>query len=64
MQTDYTNARYMVSTLSGQTTGIRVDINGMTSCVPMDPANTDYANIMQLVSEGKLTIDPADEVAQ
>jgi hypothetical protein len=29
--------------------------------VPIDLANTDYANIMQLVAEGKLTIAPADE---
>jgi len=56
----YENAQYMVSPLDGQTTGIRVDISGVTSCVPIDPANTDYANIMQLVSEGKLTIAPAE----
>ena len=56
----YENAQYMVSPLSGQTTGIRVEINGVTSCVPLDPANTDYANIMQLVSEGKLTIASAE----
>ena len=29
------------------------------ACIPCDPANTDYANIMQLVAEGKLTIAPA-----
>ena len=56
----YENAQYMFSTLSGQTTGIRVDINGVTSCVPIDPANTDYANIMQLVADGTLTIAPAE----
>jgi hypothetical protein len=56
----YENAQYMFSTLSNQTTGIRVDINGVTSCVPMDPANADYANIMRLVAEGKLTIAPAE----
>jgi len=56
----YENAQYMFSTLSGQTTGIRVDINGVTSCVPIEPANTDYANIMQLVAEGKLAIAPAE----
>jgi hypothetical protein len=36
-----------------------VDINGIPSCVPLDPANTDYANIIRLVEEGKLTIEPA-----
>ena len=55
----YTNAQY-----NGiPTSSIRCDINGVTSFVPIDPANTDYANIMQLVSEGKLTIAPATEVA-
>jgi hypothetical protein len=54
----YANAHYEV--ISGTTTGIRCDINGVTSFVPLDPANTDYANIMQLVAEGKLTIAPAE----
>lgn len=44
----------------GQHVLIRVDINGVTSFVPLDPANTDYQNIMQLVAEGKLVIAPAD----
>jgi hypothetical protein len=55
----YTNAQYVIG-LDGSTTGIRCDINGATSFVPIDPANTDYANIMQLVAEGKLTIAPAE----
>jgi hypothetical protein len=40
--------------------GIRVDINGVTSFVPLDEANTDYQNIMALVVAGELTIAPAD----
>jgi len=56
----YTNAQYYNNTLTGQSpAGIRCDINGVTSFVPLDPANTDYQNIMQLVAEGKLTIAPA-----
>lgn len=55
----YTNAQYF----GNSTISIRVDINGATSFVPLDPANTDYANIMKLVDEGKLTIAPADEVS-
>ena len=54
----YTNAQY-VNDRDGTQVGIRCDINGVTSFVPLDPANTDYANIMQLVAEGKLTIAPA-----
>jgi len=52
----YTNAQYS----GNPTISIRVDINGVNSFVPLDPANTDYANIMQLVAEGKLTIAPAE----
>lgn len=57
----YSNAQYYADGLTGQTVGIRVDINGVTSFVPLDPANTDYQNIMQLVADGELTITPAEE---
>ena len=56
----YKNAQYYNTSLASPA-GIRCDINGVTSFVPIDPANTDYANIMQLVAEGKLTIAPAGE---
>ena len=56
----YTNASYY-NDMAGNTAGIRVDINGVTSFVPLDTANTDYQNIMQLVAEGKLVIAPAEE---
>jgi hypothetical protein len=59
----YTNAQYYNNTLTGQPAGIRCDINGVTSFVPIDPANTDYANIMALVAAGELTIAPADTSA-
>lgn len=55
----YTNAQYY-NNINGQTAGIRVDINGVTSFVPLDPANTDYTNMMKLVEAGELTIAPAD----
>ena len=55
----YTNAQYY-NDLSGNPAGIRVDINGVTSFVPLDPANSDYAAIMALVAEGKLVIAPAE----
>lgn len=54
----YTNAQWI--DLNGQHVMIRVDINGVTSYVPIDPENTDYQNIMALVAEGKLVIQPAD----
>jgi hypothetical protein len=56
----YSNAQY-VNDLNGQPSMIRVDINGVTSFVPLDPANTDYQNIMKLVEDGELIIAPAEE---
>jgi hypothetical protein len=52
----YTNAQYIGS----PSQVIRCDINSVTSFVPLDPANTDYANIMALVASGDLTIGPAE----
>lgn len=54
----YENAQWIDE--GGQHVGIRVTINGVPSSVPLDPANTDYQNIMKLVEEGKLVIAPAD----
>lgn len=54
----YTNAQYYTD-LSGNPAGIRCDINGIPSFVPLDEANTDYANMMVLVAAGELTIAPA-----
>lgn len=55
----YTNAQYY-NDFNGNTAGIRVDINGAPSCVPIDPANADYQRIMALVDAGELTIAPAE----
>lgn len=57
----YKNAKYMET--NGVDIGISVEINGVTSFVPLDPANTDYANIMTLVEAGELTISPAEGAA-
>ena len=54
----YTNAQYIA--FNGVNTSIRCDINGVTSSVPLDPANTDYNRIMALVAAGELTIAPAE----
>ena len=54
----YTNAQYIA--INGVNTSIRVDINGVTSFVPLDPANTDYQNLMALVAAGELVIAPAE----
>lgn len=56
----YENAQYYKDTISDDVVvSIRVDINGITSFVPLDPANTDYQNVMALVEAGELVIaDP------
>jgi hypothetical protein len=56
----YSNAKYVRDIFTGGINVISVDINGVTWFVPLDIANTDYQNIMNLVSEGKLVIAPAD----
>jgi len=53
----YTDAQYVWSTPAAQS--IKVYIDGVLSYVPIDPANTDYSNMMVLVSEGQLVIAPA-----
>lgn len=60
----YENAKYVKNSMSNNDLNsyITVDINDITSFVPLDPANIDYQNIMQLVEEGKLTIQPADNI--
>ena len=55
----YTNAQYY-NDPSGNRAGIRCEIGDLTAFVPLDPANTDYENIMALVAEGKLVIAPAE----
>jgi hypothetical protein len=57
----YNNAQYVIFPPNTDPSMIRVDINGITSFVPLDPANTDYQNIMKLVEDGELTIAPAEE---
>jgi hypothetical protein len=54
----YSNAQWI--DMNGAHVSLRVDINGVTSYVPIDPANTDYANLMELEREGKIVIQPAD----
>ena len=39
---------------------IHANINGKNCFIPIDPANTDYAEIMEKVKEGTLTIKDAE----
>lgn len=55
----YQNTQYYISPINRIRTGIKVDINGVATFVPLDPENADYQRIMALVEAGKLTIaDP------
>ena len=44
----------------GENDGLHAIINSVFTIVPLDPANTTYAEIMRQVEEGELTIEPAD----
>lgn len=59
----YSNAQW-IDGYPGKHTAIKVDINGVTSFVPLDPQNTDYQNIMRLVDAGELVIAPAEGAGQ
>ena len=55
------SAKYMKSSLDGTVCSIcLIYDDGKVAGVPLDPANTDYQNIMALVAEGKLVIQPAE----
>jgi hypothetical protein len=59
--TVYSSAKYERSVITKEVYAISVSIDGVNSLVPLDPANTDYQNIMALVDEGKLVIQPAED---
>ena len=64
-------AKYMKSSFSATNDSIHIDTGEkktvgertvkMVLSVPIVEDNTDYIEIMKLVDEGKLTIDPAEE---
>jgi hypothetical protein len=56
---EYTNAQYYCILGTSTIVGVKVNIDGVLSFVPIDSANTDYSNMMVLVAEGKLVIAPA-----
>ena len=46
--------------VTGDNIGIRAEINGQSVIIPLDPENSDYAEILKQVAEGTLTIADAD----
>jgi hypothetical protein len=60
MEINYTitNAQYYAP--DGHNSSVKATINGTIVSVPLDPANTDYAEILRQVEAGDLTIADAD----
>lgn len=56
---NYSNAQYYQSSFSNSSIlGISVLINGEQAYVPANTENVDYQNILNLVEQGQLTIQP------
>lgn len=53
------NAKY-VNYILGEGRNIKCTIDGIEMFVPIDPANTHYAEIMRQVEAGELTIAAAE----
>ena len=55
-----TSAKYHKSPTGEDNMVIETSIDGKITWVPLDPANTDYAEILRQVEAGELTIADAD----
>jgi hypothetical protein len=54
-----TSAQY-VKNIEGSSTSIRVTVDGQEMSVPLDPANSHYAEILRQVEAGTLVVAEAD----
>jgi hypothetical protein len=54
------NAQYVQEEETDMNISITVTIDGQLTSVPIDPANTHYAEILKQVAAGDLTIAEAD----
>ena len=54
------NAQYVQEEETDMNISITVTIDGQLTSVPIDPANTHYAEILKQVESGDLTIAEAD----
>ena len=59
-ETQITSAQYSKG-LDGSNVSIVATIDGQEMCVPLDPANRHYAEIMRQVEAGELVIQEAAE---
>ena len=53
------NAKYIAG-IDGENSMVSCTINGVGVSVPLDPDNTDYAEVLRQVEAGELTIEDAD----
>ena len=58
--TQYTNAQYCKDHTGQTVVSIKVIHEGSMLSIPLDPENSDYAEILKQVKEKKLTIKEAD----
>ena len=54
-----TNAKYGLDPTSGENTCINCVFNGRHVSVPLNPANTEYIEIMRQVDNGDLVVEKA-----
>ena len=57
---DIIQAKYLRNVMTGELCAIQIDYANYTVSCPLNPDNTDYAEIMRQVEAGELTIQDAD----
>ena len=55
-----TNAKYLKDVVTDANNGVSATIDGQGYNIPMDTANTHYAEILKQVADGDITIAEAD----
>ena len=55
-----TSAQYISDATTNENIGIKAVIDGATYGVPLDPENSEYAEILRKVEAGELIIKDAD----
>jgi hypothetical protein len=54
-----TSAKKIINPYTKECSVLEVVKDGITMCVPLNPENTDYAEIIRQVEAGELTIEEA-----
>lgn len=59
--TNILSCQYIKDLSSNKNASIKASIDNSVMFIPLDPANSHFAEIMRQVEEGTLVIEPADE---